>query len=327
VAWDQAVRLYFVSMRENVSLWEKAEGVSSVDKSKWLAVLLVLFGATSFGMLSPIIKTAYHAGWTDLQITSSQMTMGAVLLWLIVLLQPKSWANPFKGSWIRLILVGIFGLAACTVLFNTALAELDATVALILLFQFTWITIVMEAVAERKWPKPNKWLAVAIIMLGTLLAVDIFEADWSRFTGKGLAFGLASAVAYSFFLFMAGRLDTGVHPLMRSAVMLTAALPLLYILYPPTVLFHTEGGTLLLWGLFLGVLGQVIPTIAFTIGIPRIGSSLAAMLGAMELPVGIIAALFILGETVHMGQWFGMLLILVGIIVAEYRVKLDRQIQ
>ncbi len=71
------------------------------------------------------------------------------------------------------------------------------------------------------------------------------------------------------------------------------------------------------------------------IGAGRIGSStaydciygrnttdrkyLAAMLGAIELPVGIVASLFFLNEAVHGVQWFGMLLILTGIVVAEKR--------
>jgi drug/metabolite transporter (DMT)-like permease len=292
---------------------------SDVVNARWFSILLVLAGASSYGLLSPIIKTAYEAGWNELQVTASQMTAGAGLLWLLVLFQRKAWGNPFKGPWIKLSLVGVFGLTASTLLYNKALSELDATVAIVLLFQFTWITIMMESIANRRWPKRNEWLAVGIIMLGTLFSVEAFSADWSRFTLVGLLCGLASAVAYSFFLFMAGRMETHLHPFMKSAVMITGALPVLYLIYPPIAFFQEDGGSLLLWGLGIGGLGQVLPTIAFMIGIPRIGSTLAAMLGALELPVGIIASLLILNEAVHGVQWFGMLLILAGIVVAEKR--------
>ncbi|WP_246079680.1 EamA family transporter [Paenibacillus piri] len=288
-----------------------------MGNARWLAVLLVLIGASSYGLLSPVIKTAYNAGWSGMQITSSQMSMGALVLWVLVIGQRKAWSNPFKGPWIQLSLIGILGLAMCTVLYNMALSELDATVAIVLLFQFTWMTIAMEAIITRTWPRRNQWLAVAIIMLGTLLSVEVFQADWSRFTVKGLWLGLGSAAAYSFFLYMTGRILTPMHPLMKSAVMLTSALPLLYLTYPPVAFVQPGAGSLILWGLLIGTLGQVIPSITFMIGIPRIGSSLAAMLGAMELPVGIVASLFILGETVHIGQWFGMLLILAGMFLAE----------
>ncbi|MNI40701.1 EamA-like transporter family protein [compost metagenome] len=65
------------------------------------------------------------------------------------------------------------------------------------------------------------------------------------------------------------------------------------------------------------MLGQVIPTVAFNIGIPRIGSSVAAMLGSIELPAAVIAAFFLLGEAVVWIQWLGMGCILVGIVISE----------
>ncbi|MEK3912589.1 DMT family transporter [Paenibacillus sp. FSL H7-0331] len=287
--------------------------------SRWFAIVLVIVGASSYGLLSPLIKMAYQDGWNEFQITASQMTAGAALLWLLVLLQRQTWGNPFKGPWIKLSLVGMFGLTASTLLYNTALSEMDATVAIVLLFQFTWITIVMDSIANRKWPERNQWLAVIMIMLGTLCAVEAFEADWSRFTYLGIICGIGAAVTYGFFLFMAGRMETHLHPFMKAAVMITGSLPLLYLIYPPAVFFQTGGESLLLWGVGLGGLGQALPTIAFMVGIPRIGSTLAAMLGAMELPVGIVASLFFLNEAVHGVQWFGMLLILTGIVVAEKR--------
>ncbi|WP_127586827.1 EamA family transporter [Paenibacillus koleovorans] len=62
-------------------------------------------------------------------------------------------------------------------------------------------------------------------------------------------------------------------------------------------------------------LGQVIPTITFNIGIPRIGSSLSAMLASVELPVATVGAWLQLDESIGALQWTGMLLILCGIYV------------
>ena len=64
---------------------------------------------------------------------------------------------------------------------------------------------------------------------------------------------------------------------------------------PSTFIFNgaiSEG----LWkyGLGLGTFSIVIPSIAFTIGIPKIGSGLATILGAAELPVTTIMSVFVL---------------------------------
>jgi drug/metabolite transporter (DMT)-like permease len=270
--------------------------------------------------LSPIVKLAYHDGLGDPQVSAGQITMGAVLIWLLVAVSRKSWANPFRGPWVQLAVVGIAGIAMTTVLLNKSLSELDASLAIILLFQFTWITIVMEAVAARRMPRRNQWLGVAAILIGTALAVNALEVDWHRFSASGLVFGLLASLTYSVFLFWTGRIRGNLPPLMRAAIMLTAALPFFYLIYPPASLFSDHSIVdVMSWGLALGLMGQVIPTFCFNVGIPKIGGSLAAMLGALELPVALLGALLLLGESVAGVQWLGMALILGGIIVTEWK--------
>jgi drug/metabolite transporter (DMT)-like permease len=284
---------------------------------RWISILLVLVGASCYGLTSSVIKFAYMDGWDHAQITTVQMTMAAVWLWVLLLSQPKAWSNPFRGPWLQLAGIGIFGLTLSTLLLNKALSEMDATLAIVLLFQFTWMTIAMECTAERKMPKRNRLFAVGMIMAGTLLSVNIFQADWHRFSVTGIALGLGSAFTYALFLFFTGRTGRTLHPIMKSAIMITSAIPVLVLIFPVNAWIQPDGTQLLLWGLLLGLLGQVIPAIAYNTGIPRIGSSLAATLGAMELPVAVISAFFLLEESVQMVQWFGMLLILAGIVMAE----------
>ncbi len=284
-----------------------------------LAILLVLAGASSYGLLSPVIKIAYEQGWSDQQITAAQMTYSAAFLWLLSILRPSRLRNPFGEPWVKLGLVGTFGLAATTVLMNAALTELSATLAVVLLFQFTWITMLMEAALLRRWPVRRQWAAAAVIWVGTLLAVGLSFGALKATSMSGLGFGLGSAVSYSVFLVFAGRVQTRMHAVQTSAVMLTAALPFVYLIYAPgPLLVREDFAALLGWGLVLGLLGSIIPTVFFTMGIPKIGSSLAAVLGSVELPVAVVAALLIVGENVHGLQWLGIALIISGMAIAEY---------
>lgn len=287
--------------------------------TRWLAMAMVLLGASSYGLLSPAVKLAYGHGFDEARVTAAQMMMGTVVMWLLVLVQPKSWANPFRGPWIRLSLIGIFGLALTTLLLNMALARLDASLAIVLLFQFTWITVVMECVHTRRLPTRYQAAAVALILAGTLLAVNVADADWTNIDPLGAAFGLLSACSYSLFLFFVDKVETSWTATFKSAVMLTASLPALCLIDPPQSVFAEHTGALLLWGVALGLLGQVLPTLTFNVGIPRIGSTLAAMLASMELPVAVAGAYFLLGEQVLPVQWAGMGLILIGIVVSELR--------
>lgn len=300
-------------------MWHEVIGALN-RQSKWMFILIVLLGASSYGLLTSVIKLAYDDGWNDLQISASQATLGALLMWLIVLVRPSSWSNPFKGPWIRLSVIGILGLALTTLFYNKALSQLSASMSIILLFQFTWMTIAMESIYRRKWPTRNQWLAIAVVMIGTVLAVGVSKETLEGISTAGILFGLLSGCTYGFFLFATDKVESSMDSALRSAVMLTAALPIFFLLYPPHHLIGLHhAGNLMLWGLLLGTLGQVIPTICFNIGIPRIGSSLSAMLGSVELPVALVSALIILNEDLSVLQWLGMLLILAGIFVSEKR--------
>lgn len=295
--------------------------MKALASNKWFCMLLILIGASSYGLLSPFIKLAFEGGHTEGQITSAQVTMGTSIMWVLVLLTPAARRSPFTGPWIKLGLIGMLGLSLTTIFYNRTLSELDASLSIVLLFQFTWITILMECIADRKLPSRYQTAAIAVVMIGTVLSVNLFSVGLEQFSAAGLAFGLASSLSYSFFLFAAGRVESDHHPFLKSAWMLTAGLIVIYAFYPPMFLVGEGGRTasLLLWGLGLGFLGQVIPTIAFLIGIPRTGASLAAMIGSMELPVAVIGALLIVGERVAGIQWVGMILILAGVVLSEIK--------
>ncbi len=284
--------------------------------AKNTAILLVFIGSVSYGLLSVLIKWAYD-GFSIGEVTSAQVVCGALMLWLIVLARPQSWSNPFNGPWLQLMGIGVFGLFATTYLFNTSLNYLDASLGIVLLFQFTWITLLMDSIVRKQFPTRYQVIGIVVIMAGTLLAVNIAGADFSELSLYGLLFGLASSVTYAAFIFFTGRIRSEMDSVMKSAMMWTAAVPLVLLIWPPVYVTSVDVTSLLIWGVILGMLGQVLPTITFNIGIPRIGSSLAAMVGSMELPAAIFFAYLILSETIGVWQWVGVGLIIAGIVVAE----------
>ena len=282
---------------------------------------MVLIGAASYGMLSPFIKLAYSGGLNTGQVTAAQVLGGTAVLWLLVAMRYKHWSNPFKGPWIKLSLIGIFALSLTTVLLNEALAKLDASLAIVLLFQFAWVTLLMESILLKKKPQKHQLLAVGLVFIGTFLSVGGIPIDALRtLSFIGVIFGLLSAVTYSSFIVFTGRLRSNMDATLKSAVMLTASLPFLFFIYPPQQLFSSGSSALLFWGLLLGMLGSVIPTVSFNIGIPKIGSSWAAILGSVELPVSLIGALALLGESISWLQWGGMMFIVLSIVISQKKV-------
>ncbi|MUT68000.1 DMT family transporter [Paenibacillus sp. NEAU-GSW1] len=289
----------------------------------WLAVLLVAGGAACYGVMSPLLKLAYNGGFRFEQLTVHQTGAGGALLWLLMLLRPARWRyNRFDlKQWTQLSFIGIFGLCMTTVFYNQTLERLDASFSIVLLFQFMWITILLECLWHKRWPAATQWAAIVLAMTGTVLAAGLLDRgaldalDWS-----GVWYGLASAVTYSLFLLLTGKVKSDYDPVMKSAIMMTAGFVCIALLFG----YKSAGDglaaewTLLGWGIALGLLGQAFPALFFNAGIPRIGSGLASLLGALELPFAAISAWLILGEPITPVTGAGMALILCGIAAAEY---------
>ncbi len=216
-----------------------------------------------------------------------------------------------------LVFIGIVGLSLTTVFYNEALARLDASLGIVLLFQYTWITILLESIRKRKRPTKQEWFAVAFIAIGTILAVGILEQDFSRLDGIGVIYGLLSAVTYSLFFFLTGFLPQNMDPIAKSAVMSTASLAFVMLLQAPNTFDGSVSWQLIGWGLVLGFLGTAFPFFCFNYGIPKVGSGLAALLGSMELPAAVIAAFVFLNEPLTGWQGAGIGLIIAGIMAAQ----------
>lgn len=292
--------------------------------NRTLAIILVLIGGASYGLISPFVKMAYEAGFTPADVTSSQYFAAMSVLVLIALFQLRHLRNLKGRDLLLFIFLGLLS-TGTSVFYYLALSYLPASLAIVLLFQFTWVVMVIDFIVARNKPTPMKWLALGLIFFGTLFAVDLLHSEWGDLSLLGLSLGLLSSLTYASFLYFTSYVRAGTSPFLNSAIMSIVSTLLAFLVFPPKFLWNgTLGDGLWVWALVIGGLGQVIPPVLFNLGIPKIGGALAAVLGAIELPVAVISAYLLLHEQVVGIQWMGIVLILVGIVVTELRLQRKR---
>jgi drug/metabolite transporter (DMT)-like permease len=288
------------------------------------ASIFVLIGAASFGVLSTILKLGYQHGFTVGDITGGQIVFGCVVLWLFSFPYLKQLRQiPLKTVGL-LVLCGIFpGLTGA--LYYLALQSVSASLGVILLFQFVWMGMFADWLIQRRVPTRNQWLALVLVMIGTVLAAGYQAMIVSSTNLVGVVFALLAALSYTGNLQVSGRVATHVPAILRSTLMMTGAVLVTFIIFPPQFFGNGSlGQGLWLWAILMGLLGVVIPPYLFARGIPRIGPGLATILGSIELPVVITGSALILREPVELSQWFGVVLILVGIFFSERRVNTQK---
>lgn len=307
-----------------------------MNQNKFIGGLFVFLGACSFGLLSTIVKNAYAEGYVLGQITGTQAFFGMTILWVLYLLQnifqkKRNNTKIIKGDdsqyrptvWWKVSLAGVFtGLVG--IFYYQCVKLLPASIAIILLMQYLWISILIEAVFFKKRPHPIQLIAAVIVLVGTLFAGGLFNESASL-NIRGVAFGLLAALSYAIFLMTSGRVGNDLPVLKKSALMITGSCIMTWILFPP--MFFFDGvffAGLYKWGLILALLGTVIPPLFFSFGIPRTGVSLGAILSAAELPVAVISSRFILQENVQALQWLGVALILSAIVLTNIKFQRTR---
>ncbi|QGQ96740.1 DMT family transporter [Paenibacillus psychroresistens] len=299
-------------------------------------MIYVFLGACSYGVLSSIVKVAYSHGYSLGEVVGTQMLWGTLITWTISIIVQRrssikrqqeavsSQDNLVKKATINekllLLLVGTF-MVMTGLLYYGSLQHIPASLAIILLFQFTWIGVLIEAVTKRRWPSKLQSITLGLIFVGTGLAAGITKSGIASAPILGIGLGLLSAVSYTFFIFFSGKTVPRLDPIYRSAWMSTGGLLFVFLLFPPSYLFIGIDFTLLGFGLMLGLFGAVIPTILFTIGIPKIGTGMASILGSAELPVAMICSTLLLHEHLQLLQWSGVGVILLCITLPNLKAQ------
>ncbi|MGG1397387.1 DMT family transporter [Bacillus salipaludis] len=279
--------------------------------------LIVFLGGCCYGVLSTFVKLAYSAGFPAPEVTGGQFFFGTVLIWIVFLFTKK--VKVTVKQIFKLLLSGIpVGLSG--LFYYQSLRTLDASLAIIFLFQFIWMGTLIEWIFHKKKPSKEKLISIAILLIGSGLAANIVSQGGAALSWQGTIWGVLAAFMHTTFIFLSGSVERDTPPVLKSSLLTTGALIVVFVLYPPTFLFDFSVlAGVAPYGLFLGLFGVALPPLLFSIGMPRIGPGLGTILVASELPVAVTLSSFVLAEPVSWYQWVGVFLILGGIIGGNVR--------
>jgi drug/metabolite transporter (DMT)-like permease len=285
--------------------------------NRWRASGYVLLGAACYGTISTITKLAFERKFTPAEIASGQVAFGCLILWLISLFMWRKYQHLEWKTTALLILAGsVWGLTE--VFYTTALSKIPASIAVILLFQFIWMSQVVQMVQEKSWLSKERWLSLISVLFGSFCASGFSSQDLNKLDTLGLVLGLCAAISYTASMFVSDTVAVDVHPVPRSTLMVTGQMLFVFLIYPPVFLFNgsMERG-LWLWIGLLGIIGVVFTNLTYNIGIPIIGTGLAGIFGTIELPMVLLLSTLVLNEAVSATQWIGAGFIILGVILTS----------
>ena len=289
----------------------------------WFYPLLVIIASSSYGILSSIVKLAIKDGYSASQAVTSQYTIGFLIaILLFVIIQHKR--PRFGGGWI-LILAGFFT-ALTGIVYGKTVEYMPASLAVVMLFQFTWIGMLFDCIARRRYPKRVEVISLIFLFSGTIFAAGILNVDLSGIPWQGWAFGLASATSFASFVMANQKAVEGMDTTTRLLFTSFFAAIVIMCFQSPEIVWTGQlfTSSLLLYGLVLGLFGIIIPIYLFSIAVPKVGTAMTSILSAMELPVAMTASVVLVGEHITFIQIIGIFIILIGMTLpslAQRRVK------
>ncbi|WP_281238920.1 EamA family transporter [Flavobacterium praedii] len=284
---------------------------------------LVGLGATSYGMLATFVKMAYAEGYTTAEVTIAQFILGIIGILIINAFQKSNNTDevvkPTPKNIFQLMIAGT-SLGLTSVFYYMAVKYIPVSIAIVLLMQTVWIGLLLEMILERKIPSTQKIIAALIVLMGTLLATNILkneiQLDW-----RGIILGLLAASSFTTTMFTANRVGLGISNAKRSLFMLLGGLTIVIGFAIATQTTPFNFAIFLKWGIIVSLFGTIIPPMLMNAGFPLTGIGLGSIVSAIELPVSVMMAYFLLNEEVVFIQWIGILLILVAIIIMNVKFK------
>jgi len=305
-------------------------------------IILVLLGGCSFGILSTFVKLAYGDGFSLADVTSAQAYFGAAMLWVLLMVYrfTKMGNRSTQGtqagekklldtrSSIRLILTGMAS-GCISICYYKCVQRMPASIAIILLMQYTWITVVLERLIFKIPVTPRKWLFIGIVLAGTCLGSGLIgHQDDFQFSLSPALFGLLAGFFYAVFVLANGYVGNQLPAIVKSSWVILGVVLMIMAVFPPFAKIKELIGqqafmdyltNILPIGLLLAFFGMVLPPLLFAYAIPKVGVALSSILGSIELPTAALCAYLILNESISLWQLLGILLILAAIVLIHLR--------
>ena len=275
--------------------------------------LMVFIGGFSYGAVLPLVRLSYASGFTPGSGMLAHNLLALVILAPVTLVFFRTSLN--ARQLLGLVAIGVvFFLTSATYFF--ALTYISPSVAITLMFQYIWMGIIIQAVAERKLPRLLTVASGLVVVAGTVLTTGVFNQAVSLHP-LGVALSLLSALCYALFLFFSGRVATDLPAVARSTILTATRLALTLALAPLLITQMPTIPNFFIFGIPLALVGIVIPLVLIQTAAPRLPNSVTTIMSASELPGGILLAAIFVGDSIGLVGWLGIALVLAGIILSQ----------
>jgi drug/metabolite transporter (DMT)-like permease len=269
--------------------------------------------ATGYGSAYVVARVAYDYGLNafTLNFLRFMVLVAALALWMGI--SRGEFRTPPRSLGI-IVLLGV--LITCSGLSNYgAIAFIPVSLAILIFYTYPLVTLILSSIVDRRAPSATDYLAFLFTFAGLALALDV---SLEGLDPRGIALALFAS------------LTVGTHLVASQHALRIASMKIVTLYMGLTALVLTGLVTLTfgqfsvpdpgpgLWFLAYVITGFCIAMGATMAAVRMIGPVRTSIIMCMEPPVVIGCAFLLLGERLTETQLLGALLVVAGVVTAQW---------
>ena len=300
----------------------------SSRRNQAIGAVMYLVAAFLFALNGSVAKAQIEAGLSPAEVTEVR-TIGCALILLIYILIVNPGSLKVRRTEIPfLLLFGVLAYALTPFLFFLSVELLPVAIAALLAFLAPVLVALWLRYVKHEAVGWSIWLSLVLVVGGLILVSQV----WSGMTLNplGVFFGLLTAAALAAYLLL-GEGGARRRDVMSLAFWGFAIATITWSILAPwwnfpwnlltttTSLFDGAVTGIPVWSLVIVMIAiSVIPFVLVLMSLQRIGAQRGGILGTTEPLWAALLAFILLGEVLSPIQGLGGLVVLAGVIVAEF---------
>lgn len=280
--------------------------------------IYAIVSAFFFGSAGIFIKQGYAQNLSPVELLILQYIIASGILYIICLTKYKTELKLSKQMLKRLLIQGIIGNTLMTVFLYNSMAYLDVAVTTMLLYTYPAMVALFSFFFNNQRISKAKITAIIGTFIGCFLVLNIWTGHSKSLPTAGIAFGILSAVFYSFMNIYAGRI---VDHLPAVVITFYTTVFSLFTLLIFNYDFLLRLGYISLESFksaaILAFFCEIIPLTLLYSAIRLIGPVKTSIISTIELPISAVVSFFMMHEKLLPVQSAGIVLVLASIILLK----------
>lgn len=285
---------------------------------KTKGILLTILSAIIFGFSFTLAPMTYGDGGSS-PVTLTFLRSFICIPILFTILRVKN--IPFtvtKKEFVKIVILGLMGSAATTLILNTSFAYIDVGIASTLHFVYPIFVTLGCIIFYKEKLSFAKLTALLIATAGICLFFSASSGSPSNNLPLGILLAIVSGVTYAFFIIFidkSGLKDINPFTLSFYIAVVVSASIFIYGTISGKLTLSTLTPKSWLLTFTIAILCSVVAISLFQIGVKYIGASTAAILSLFEPITGVIFGSLILGEKLTCFKIIACVLIFTGVTI------------